>query len=86
MSLEREQHRALREASQWYARLADEQVDSDAERAWRHWVAADEANQRAWQYIEAVSQRFDGLRDVGNSLPVGDTLKRLQRRRLTRRG
>ena len=42
MSLGREQHRALREASQWYARLADEQVDSDAERAWRHWVAADE--------------------------------------------
>ena len=86
MNLDSEQHRALREASHWYARLADEQEDADVKRAWRHWLEANDANRQAWLHIEAVSRRFDGLRHAGSSLPVGDTLNRLQQRRISRRG
>jgi transmembrane sensor len=49
------------QAAEWLTVLmADEVSDADLA-AWQRWREADPEHARAWQHIEAVSQRFNGL-------------------------
>ncbi|MDP2506867.1 FecR domain-containing protein [Oceanobacter sp. 3_MG-2023] len=86
MTLDHDRQRALREASQWYACLEDEQLDPAEQQAWQAWLDSSDANRQAWRHIESVAERFDGLRGASNALPVRETLTGLQQQRQSRRG
>ncbi|CPR14419.1 FecR domain-containing protein [Brenneria goodwinii] len=53
---------ALQQASQWYAQLRDLEPDHEHYRHWRRWIAENEENRHAWDYVQKVSQRFQPLR------------------------
>ncbi|QTF09955.1 DUF4880 domain-containing protein [Brenneria izadpanahii] len=53
---------ALQQASHWYARLLDLEPDHEHYHHWRRWIAENEENRRAWDYVQKVSQRFQPLR------------------------
>ena len=53
----------LQKAAEWYALLcADDATDQDCAR-WRTWLDQNDEHKKAWQTVEAVSHRFEGLRE-----------------------
>lgn len=58
---------SLEQAARWYATLRDENASEQDHAAWRAWLARSAEHAGAWQYIEAVSRRFDPLRGSGAS-------------------
>lgn len=55
----------LEAAAQWYARLRDESAGEPERAAWRAWLAQSAGHAAAWARIEAVSRRFEPLREAG---------------------
>ncbi|PIF11423.1 FecR domain-containing protein [Janthinobacterium sp. 13] len=49
------------QAAEWLTVLMSEQASKAEHAAWQRWRGADPEHERAWQHIEAVSQRFNGL-------------------------
>ncbi|WP_233272921.1 FecR domain-containing protein [Paraburkholderia acidisoli] len=82
---------ALQAAADWYAALRADDATEAERRAWQSWLAADPAHARAWQHVEAVSERFAPLHDAGgpNAVLAGtrasrSALKQTGRRRALR--
>jgi transmembrane sensor len=70
----------LEEAAHWFALFESKQTDAAQRRDWQNWLDADERNRVAWQQVEHINQRFDGLqpRAASNALRESE----LSRRRL----
>lgn len=58
---------SLEQAAQWYATLRDDQATEQDRQAWQQWLQQSAEHAGAWQRIEAVSRRFDPLRQLGPS-------------------
>jgi len=54
---------SLEQAAHWYATLRDDVATEKDRRAWRAWLQAAPENAQAWAHIDAVSRRFDPLRN-----------------------
>ena len=77
-------NRTLEEAAEWFALLRSSAASSHDRERWLHWLDETEDHRGAWQYVEAVSTRFDSLRSRGGG-HASDTLARARRQRLGRR-
>ena len=55
------QRAALEQAAQWYTRLQCETACSADQLAWQTWLQAAPANQWAWQQIERLQHRLQGV-------------------------
>ncbi|MGK5065628.1 FecR domain-containing protein [Janthinobacterium sp. LB3P112] len=49
------------QAAEWLTVLMSDEASEAELAAWQRWRGADPEHERAWQHIEAVSQRFNGL-------------------------
>ena len=49
------------QAAEWLTVLMSDEASEAEHAAWQRWRGADPEHERAWQHIEAVSQRFNGL-------------------------
>ena len=49
------------QAAEWLTLLMSGEMDAAQQAAWQHWRGANPEHERAWQHIEAVAQRFNGL-------------------------
>lgn len=54
---------SLEQAAHWYATLRDDGATEHEHRAWRAWLQASPEHAQAWAHIDAVSRRFDPLRN-----------------------
>lgn len=75
---------ALEQAAEWFATLND-QPDDETKQAWQHWLNASTENQKAWQQIEGIAQRFHPLRQTSSCQAAGNTLIASQQQSLSRR-
>jgi transmembrane sensor len=50
---------SLQVAAEWYAQLRDRHAAPEVTVKWQQWLNADVEHQRAWSYVEAISQRFE---------------------------
>jgi len=77
----------LQAAAQWRVRL-DECPDPDVQRAFKRWLAADPAHERAWQRITATWDAFAAAARPGNRAVLERSFdeERRERRRWRRRG
>lgn len=50
--------RAIREASNWYARLHADAGSAALQAGWERWHGADPAHREAWRRVQAVHERF----------------------------
>lgn len=82
-----EGRRILGEAAQWLAMLHSGEVDESARRDCRDWRDADPRHERAYQKMEHLWRRFDGLQE-GAGGAASSTLNRVlgERRRQRLRG
>ena len=60
----------LEQAAHWYVKLLGEDVCAHDREAWQTWLKQSADHSRAWAHIEAVSKRFDPLRDTGEEAAV----------------
>ena len=49
------------QAAEWLTVLMSDEASEAEHAAWQRWRGADPEHERAWQHIDAVSQRFNGL-------------------------
>ncbi len=49
------------QAAEWLTVLMSDEASEAEHAAWQHWRTLDPEHERAWQHIDAVSQRFKGL-------------------------
>ena len=49
------------QAAEWLTVLMSDEASEAEHAAWQRWRGADPEHERAWQHIDAVSRRFDGL-------------------------
>ncbi|MGK5057428.1 FecR domain-containing protein [Janthinobacterium sp. LB2P49] len=49
------------DAAEWLTVLMSDEASEAEHAAWQRWRALDPEHERAWQHIEAVSQRFNGM-------------------------
>lgn len=49
------------QAAEWLTMLMSGEMNETEQAAWQRWRGADPENERAWQHIEAVSQRYKGV-------------------------
>ena len=49
------------QAAEWLTVLMSDEASEAQHAAWQRWRGADPEHERAWQHIDAVSQRFNGL-------------------------
>ncbi|MDM0008259.1 FecR domain-containing protein [Variovorax sp. J22G73] len=70
-------HRALREAAEWFAALSMPPVSVSDQHRWRDWLAASRDHQRAWARVEAVDADFAAPRELpdGQRALAGAALK-----------
>ncbi|WP_230976715.1 FecR domain-containing protein [Pseudothauera rhizosphaerae] len=61
---------SLEQAAAWYATLRGDGVTERERQAWRNWLAQSPEHAQAWAHIEAVSRRFDPLRNGGHEAAV----------------
>lgn len=54
-------HDVLEAAAHWYVQLHDEAARPDRRAAWERWLAADAAHRQAWERMQALERRLDGL-------------------------
>jgi len=57
--------RALREAADWFASLADGGADEGERSRWRDWLAAHPEHAEAWRRVESVTQALMPLAGTG---------------------
>lgn len=68
-------HRALQEAAEWYVRLDDAPQEGAQREAWQQWLHSQPLHPAAWEKINAVGQRFAGLGDQVNPVPLAAGLR-----------
>lgn len=78
-------HLVLQQAAEWFAALIDEQASNHERRQWRAWLNDRPENQRAWRYVEQVSQRFQQAQQQAGKEGAGRILDNTRTDRLTRR-
>src|SRR5450830_1055432 len=49
------------QAAEWLTLLMSDEAGEQERAAWQRWRALDPEHERAWQHIEAVTQRLHGL-------------------------
>ena len=49
------------QAAEWLTVLMSGEASEAEHAAWQRWRGADPEHERAWQHIDAVSRRFNGL-------------------------
>lgn len=75
---------SLQQAAGWFAQLRADDVTERDRACWRAWLEQSGAHREAWQYIEAVSRRFEPLQ-AGVDNAASKTLASVRGRRVTRR-
>ncbi|MRW90197.1 DUF4880 domain-containing protein [Duganella sp. FT80W] len=58
MTQSRQQHAALRQAAEWFAKLQAEDVAAFERAQWQQWINAAPEHRLAWEKIQAVSREF----------------------------
>lgn len=76
---------ALREAAEWFAERQSGALSEARHEAWRAWREASDAHRWAWERIESVGRRFDGLRDEGEGRLAVEAIGQARRQRRGRR-
>lgn len=72
----------LEAAAHWYVQLNDESAQPDERAAWERWLAADATHREAWERMQALEQRLNGLPgDVAQSTLCTASAARAKRRR-----
>lgn len=85
---------SLQQAADWFATLNAGDATDDDRAGWEHWQQLRPQNLRAWHHIEAVSRRFQPLRNEGEQEAAlaglksahKNTLSTLSRRKLLQNG
>lgn len=68
----------LREAAEWFAVLHSGDASDGERERWRAWLAADAANARVWERVEAISQPFAQAAQAASAQALRDTLAKAQ--------
>jgi len=80
-------HRAMEQAAEWYALLRSAEATERDQARWRAWLDKDPEHQRAWQYVESISHRFEPIQSTPDPRRTAEGLweanvRVLQRRRV----
>lgn len=65
--LQKADQRALREAADWFAQFQAGDAGPEQQRQWRLWLEREDANARAWAWMERVSNTMSSLQEPAAS-------------------
>lgn len=74
-----EWHRALQEAADWYVCLNEASAQGPERQAWAQWLRSGPLHGPAWAQVNAVGQRFAGLRAHDEPLAMAAGLRQAAR-------
>jgi len=75
----------MEQAAEWYALLRSAEATERDQTRWRAWLDKDPEHQRAWQYVESVSRRFEPLQSTPDPRRTAEGLWEANTRLLRRR-
>lgn len=79
-------HATLQEAAEWFALLRSGEATEHDRAAWRDWLDAHIERREAWQFVEAVSRRFDAFQSRDERDAAIETLRSTRPTQVSRRG
>lgn len=76
---------SLQQAAEWFAQLRDQHAKPGVTVAWQQWLQADPEHQRAWSYVETISQRFEPVYPKEQAALMAESYQKAGRKRVQRR-
>ncbi|HIC47140.1 MAG TPA: FecR family protein [Methylophaga aminisulfidivorans] len=75
----------LEQAASWFAHLESAEATEEDHQRLKAWLSESPAHQRAWRYVEKISQRFSIIHQENQVNNTSNTLSKLQQHTLGRR-
>ena len=78
-------HDIMLQAAEWFALLRSGEATAQDRAAWQAWIDSHQQHHDAWQYVEAISRRFEPVRAPDNAQAAVKTLQSVRGTSLKRR-